>query len=97
MKTQNRDRQRRGKERQGAENRSDTDILATASFKIGSIVKHFHPYKNEILDLVRILNGIGAKRVIISAALCLKRRKCFCGILEWTDDEVNDLLKACRS
>jgi hypothetical protein len=56
-------------------------------------VKQFHPYKKEILIVVRALNSIGATRNIIAAALNLQGWKTFYADSEWTQDDVNSLLK----
>ncbi len=93
MKTQNRERQRKRKQRRGAENRSDTVMLTAAPIKIWDTIKQFHPYKKEILNVVRILNSIGANRNIIAATLGLQRWKTFYGGWEWTEEDVKDILE----
>jgi hypothetical protein len=60
-------------------------------------IKQFHPYKEEILIVVRTLNSIGANRNIIAAALDLKGWKTFYGGGEWTEEDVKGLLKELRS
>jgi hypothetical protein len=93
VKTQNRERQRKRKQRRGAENRSDTVMLTAAPIKIWDTIKQFHPYKKEILNVVRILNSIGANRNIIAATLGLQRWKTFYGGWEWTEEDVKDILE----
>ena len=93
MKTQNRERQRKRKQRRDAENRSDTFMLTAAPFKIWDTIKQFHPHKKEILNVVRILNSIGVNRNIIAAILGLQRWKTFYGGCEWTEEDVNCLLE----
>ena len=97
MKTQNRERQRKRKQRRGAENRSDTVMLTAAPIKIWDTIKQFHPYKKEILNVVRILNSIGANRNIIAATLGLQRWKTFYGGWEWTEEDVKDILEGYRA
>ena len=89
----NRERQRKGKRKQGAENRSDTVVLTAAPVRIWDTIKQFHPNKNEILNVVRVLNSIGANCNIIAATLDLQGWKTFCGGCEWTEAEVKGLLK----
>ncbi len=93
MKTQNRERQRNRKQRRGAENRSDTFLLTATPFKIWDTIKQFHPYKKEILNVVRILNSIGVNRNIIAATLGLQRWKTFYGDCEWTEADIKYLLE----
>ena len=97
MKTQNRERQRKRKQRRGAENRSDTVMLTAAPIKIWDTIKQFHPYKKEILNVVRILNSIGVNRNIIAATLGLQRWKTFYGGYEWTEEDVKDILEGYRA
>jgi hypothetical protein len=97
VKTQNRERQRKRKQRRGAENRSDTVVLTAASFKIWDTIKQFHPHKKEILNVVRMLNRIGANRNIIAATLSLQRWKTFYGGCEWTKEDVKGLLEGYRA
>ncbi len=47
--------------------------------------------------MVRTLNSIGANRNIIAAALDLKGWKTFYGGSEWTEEDVNGLLKEFRA
>ena len=93
MNTQNRGRQRKRKQRPDAENRSDTVVLTAAPFKIWDTLKQFHPHKKEILNVVRILNNMGANHNIIAAALDLQRWKTFYGGSEWTEEDVKGLLE----
>jgi len=97
VNTQNRERQRKRKQRPGAENLSDTDMSAFMLFRIWDAIKQFHPYKNEILNVVRVLNSIGANRTIIAAALCLQGWKTFYGVSEWTAEDVRGLLEGYRA
>ena len=93
MKTQNRVRQRKRKQRQGSENRSNTVMLTAAPFKIWDTLKQFHPHKKEILNVVRILSSLGANRNIIAATLGLQGWKTFYGSRDWTEGEVKVLLE----
>ena len=97
MKTQNRERQRKRKQRRGAESRPDTVMLTAAQFKIWDTLKQFHPHKKEILNVVRILNIIGANHNIIAATLDLQRWKTFYGGSEWTEKDVKGLLEGYRA
>ncbi len=97
VKTQNRERQRKRKQRRGAENRSDTVMLTAAPFNIWDTIKQFHPHKKEILNVVRILNSIGLNRNIIAATLGLQRWKTFYGGREWTEEDVKGLLEGYRA
>ncbi len=96
MKTQNRERQRK-KQRWGSERKSDTVMPTAAPSKIWGTIKHFHPYINEVLIVVRTLNSIGANRNIIAATLALQRWKTFYGGGEWTEEDVNGLLGEFRA
>ena len=97
MNTQNRERQRKRTQKLGAENRSGTDMPVALPFKIFDIIKEFHPYKNEILNVVKILNSMGANCIIIAAALGLQKWKNFYGVCEWTEEDVKDLLEGYRA
>ena len=97
MKAQNRDRQRNRKQRWGSGNRSDTVGISVPPFLVWDAIKQFHPYKEEILIVVRTLNSIGANRNIIAAALDLKGWKTFYGDSERTEEDVNGLLKKFRA
>ncbi len=97
MKTQNRERQRKRKERLSAENRSDTVVLTAAPFKIWDTIKQFHPHKKEILNVVRMLNRIGVNRNIIAATLDLQGWKTFFGGCEWSEEDVKDILEGYRA
>ena len=93
MKTQNRVRQRKRKQRRGSENRSDTSMPTAAPVRIWDTISQFHPYKNEILNVVKILNSIGANCKIIAATLDLQGWKTFYGGSEWTEEDVQGLLE----
>ena len=93
MKAQNRERQRNRKQRWGSGNRSDTVGISVQPFLVWDAIKQFHPYKKEILIVVRTLNSLGANRNIIAAALDLQGWKTFYGGSDWTEEEVNGLLK----
>ena len=93
VKTQNRERQRKRKQRLDSENRSDTVMPTAAPFKIWDTIKQFHPYEREILTVVRILNRMGAKRTMIAAALGLQGWQTFYGGCEWTEEDVKGLLE----
>ena len=93
MKTKNRVRQRNRKQSRGAKDRSDTIMLTAAPFKIWDTIKQFHPHKKEILNVVRILNIIGANHNIIAATLDLQGWKTFYGGSEWTEKDVKGLLE----
>ena len=89
--------QRKKKRKQVAENRSDTVVLTAAPVRILDTIKQFHPYKNEILNVVRMLNSIGVNHIIIAATLDLQRWKTFYGDDEWTEADVKDLLEGYRA
>ena len=97
MKTQNRERQRKRKQGGDAENRSDTVMLTAAPSKIWDTIKQFHSHKKEILNVVRMLNRIGANRNIIAASLSLQRWKTFYGGREWTEEDVKGILEGYRA
>ena len=97
MKAQSRERQRNRKQRWVSENRSDTVGTSVTPFRIWDAIKQFHPYKKEILIVARTLNSIGAKRNVIAAALDLQGWKTLYGGSEWTEEDVNGLLKEFRA
>ena len=93
MKTQNRVRQRTRKKKRDSENRSDTNMLSAAPFKIWDTLKQYYPHEKEIVNVVRILNSLGVNRNIIAATLGLQKWGSFNGSLEWTEKDVKDLLE----
>ena len=93
MNTQSREHQRKKAQKLGAQNRSGTDMPAAMLFKIWDTNKQFHPYKNEILSVVRVLSSIGANGLLIAAALGLQGWKTFYGLCEWTEEDVKGLLE----
>jgi hypothetical protein len=93
VKAQNRERQRSRKQRRSSRNRSDTVGISVPPFLVWDAIKQFHPYKKEILIVVRTLNSLGANRNIIAAALDLQGWKTFYGGSDWTEEDVNGLLK----
>jgi hypothetical protein len=95
--TQNRKRQREREQRRSAEHRADTDLLTAEPFRIWDTIKQFHPHKKEILIVVRMLNKMGAKHTMIAAALDLQGWQSFCGVCEWTDEDVEDILNGYRA
>jgi hypothetical protein len=97
VNTQSRERQRKNAQKLGAKNRSRTGMSASTSFKVWDTISQFHPYKNEILRVVKILNSIGANCKIIAAILGLQGWKTFYGNGEWTEEEVQDLLQGFRA
>jgi hypothetical protein len=97
VNTQNRVRQRKREQRRGAENRSSTVMLTVTPFKVWDTISQFHPYKNEILSVVKILNSIGANCNIISAALDLQGWRTFYGGCEWAAEDVKGLLEGYRA
>ena len=97
MKTQNRERQRKRKPRRGSGNRPNTVGITVTPFRVWDTISQFHPYKNEILNVVRMLNTLGVKRFIIAATLDLKKWKTFYGGCEWTEEDVQGLLEEFRS
>ena len=97
MKMTNRERQGKGKRKQGAENRSDTVVLTAAPVRVWDTIKQFHPNKNEILNVVRVLNSIGANCNIIAATLDLLGWNNFSGVYEWTTEDVKDILESYRA
>jgi hypothetical protein len=77
-------------------NRSDTVVLNAAPFRIWDTLKKFHPHSKEILTVARILRRMGARHNMIAAALGLQDWKDFCGINEWTSEDVIDILDGYR-
>ena len=61
--------------------------------KIWGTISLFHPYKNEILNVVKILNSIGANCKIIAATLDLQGWKTVYGGYDWTEEDVQGLLE----
>jgi hypothetical protein len=93
VKTQNRERQRKGKKRRGLDSISNMVTLTAMPFKVWNILKQFHPYKNEILNVVRLLNSLGVNCRIIAATLGLQGWKTFYGTGEWKEEDVKGLLE----
>jgi hypothetical protein len=71
-------------------NRSDPVVLTAAPFQ-------FHPHKMEILNMVRLLNKLGAKLTTIAAALNLQEWHNFLGVYEWTTQDVKEILEGFRA
>jgi hypothetical protein len=61
--------------------------------RIWDAIQQLHPHKKEILNVVRILNIIGANHNIIAATLDLQGWKTFYGGYDWTEEDVKGLLK----
>ena len=97
MKLQNRKRQRKRQQSRGKENKSDTVVLTAAPVRIWDTIKLFHPHKKEILNAVRVLKRMGAKRTVIAAALDLQGWKTFYGRGEWSETDVEDILEGYRA
>jgi len=97
VKITNRERQGSKKRKQVAGNRSDKVVLTAVPVSIWETIKQFHPYKNEILNVVRMLNSIGVNHIIIAATLDLQRWKTFYGGDEWTEADVKGLLEGYRT
>jgi len=97
VNTQNRVRQRKGKPKRTSGNRAYTIGISVKPFKVFNTIRQFHPYKDEILSVVKILNNIGANCNIIAATLDLKGWKTFYGGCEWTEEDVQDLLEGYRA
>jgi len=97
VNTQNRERQRKKAQKPDAKNRSGTDMAAAMPFKICDTISQLHPYKNEILNVVRVLSRIGANCRIIAATLNLQGWKTFFGDGEWTEEYVQGLIKGYRA
>jgi hypothetical protein len=72
-------------------------MLTVAPFKAWDTISQFHPYKNEIQNVVKMLNNIGVNRIIIAATLDLQRWKTFYGGYEWTKEDVQGLLEGYRA
>jgi len=97
VKTQNRERQRKGKPKRTSGNRADTIGISVKPFKVFNTISRFHPYKNEILSVVKILNNIGANCNIIAATLDLQGWRTFYGGCGWTAEDVKGLLEGHRA
>ena len=65
--------------------------------RIWDTIQQFHPYKNEILSVVKILDSIGVNCKIIAATLDLQGWKTFYGDSEWAEEDVQVLLKGYRA
>ena len=87
----------KGNKNPGSENKSSTVMLTVAPFKVWDTISQFHPCKNEIIKVVRMLNSIGANCIIIAATLGLQGWKNFYGGGEWTEEDVKDLLEEYRA
>ena len=72
--------------------RSIPIMLNATTFNFWDILASFHPYRNEILCIVRMLNGIGVGLKIIAASLNLQKWKTFFGSAEWKDEDVKNVL-----
>jgi hypothetical protein len=79
----------KGTQEGALKNRSDPLVLTAAPLQ-------FHPRKMEILNVVRFLNKMAAKRTIIAAALDLQGWNNFFGIYDWSTEDVKDILEGCR-
>ena len=66
--------------------------MPTTEFNFWDILTSFHPYQNEILCIVRMLNGLGVGPEIIAASLNLQKWKTFFGSAEWKDEDVKNVL-----
>ena len=97
MKTQNRVRQRNRKPRRSSGNTADTVGKSVTPFRVWDTIKQLHPYKIEILNVVRMLSSIGANHIIIAATLDLQGWKTFYGSCEWTEEDVKDLVEGYRA
>ena len=97
MKTQNRVRQRNRKPRRSSGNRADTAGISGRPFRVWDTIKQLHPYKIEILNVVRMLSSIGANHIIIAATLDLQGWKTFYGSYAWTEKDVQGLLEGYRA
>ena len=93
MKAQNGECQRNKKQRCDSVNSSDTFVLTAAPFKIWDTLMQFHPHKKEILNMVRILNSLGANHNIIAATLGLQSWKTFYESCEWVEKDVKALVE----
>ena len=70
--------------------RSIPIMLNATTFNFWDILTSFHPYRNEILCIVRMLNGIGVGLQIIAASLNLQKWRTFFGGAEWKDEDVKN-------
>lgn len=66
--------------------------MPTTKFNFWEILTSFHPHRDEILCIVRMLNGIGVGLKIIAASLNLQKWKTFLGNAEWKDEDVKNVL-----
>jgi hypothetical protein len=67
-------------------------IMPTTKFNFWDILTSFHPYQNEILCIVRMLNGLGVGPEIIAVSLNLQKWKTFFGSAEWKDQDIKIVL-----
>jgi hypothetical protein len=65
--------------------------------RIWDTIQQFHPHKNEILSVVKILDSVGVNCRIIAATLDLQGWKTFYGGGEWTEEDVQGLLEGYRA
>ncbi len=93
MVTNQRENHREWKEEKLVERKRSIPIMLSATtFNFWDILTSFHPYRNEILCIVRMLNGIGVGLKIIAASLNLQKWKTFFGSAEWKDEDVKNVL-----
>ena len=67
-------------------------MLSAVTCNHWDILTSFHPYRNEIFCIVRMLNDIGVGLKIIAASLNLQKWKTFFGSAEWNDEDVKNVL-----
>ncbi len=75
------------------EYKSDTVTLPANRCNPWRIIKRFHPYKQEILTVVRLLDSLGASLNVIAAALRMQGWKVYHGGGTWTEEDVKYILE----
>jgi len=61
------------------------------------ILMQINPHRREIVDLINILNRMGANFKLIAACLNLQRWNNYYGIDGWTEEDVKGILGVLRS
>ena len=74
-------------------NNSIPILSRAATGKIWDITTSFHPHRDEIFCVVRMLNGIGVGSKIIGASLSFQKWKTFSGTTEWATKDVHNVLE----
>ena len=72
-------------------------IYPAAKGNVRGLLEKYHPQRNQIYLVVRIMNNIGVSLKLIAATLNLQKWKTFYGGCEWTEEDVKDLVEGYRA